>query len=70
MATNLLDQFVEIRAKRFVAKISMAKVLVSGLINIETTLKIDRFPFEYAPVRYPFFGVNSTVSGVPLRSSM
>jgi ribokinase len=39
-------------------------VLVSGLINIETTLKVDRFPIDYAPVRYPFFGVNSTVSGV------
>lgn len=39
-------------------------ILVAGLINIETTLKIDRFPFEYTPVRYPFFGVNSTVSGV------
>lgn len=39
-------------------------ILVSGLINIETTLKIDSFPVEYQPVRYPFFGVRSTVSGV------
>lgn len=39
-------------------------VLVAGLINIETTLKIERFPYEYSPVRYPFFGVNSSVSGV------
>jgi ribokinase len=39
-------------------------VLVSGLINIETTVRIDRFPIEYAPVHYPFFGVASSVSGV------
>jgi ribokinase len=39
-------------------------VLVSGLINIEITLKIEGFPIAYSPVRYPFGGVNSTVSGV------
>lgn len=39
-------------------------ILVSGLINIETTLKVDAFPLTYAPVRYPFFGINSTISGV------
>ena len=42
----------------------MTRILISGLINIETTLRVDGFPVEYAPVRYPFFGVNSTVSGV------
>lgn len=42
----------------------MSKILVSGLINLETTLKIDRFPQDYFPVRYPFFGVGTTVSGV------
>ncbi len=42
----------------------MAKILVSGLINIETTLRVESFPIPYTPVRYPFFGVNSTVSGV------
>jgi acarbose 7IV-phosphotransferase len=42
----------------------MARVLVSGLINFETTLKITGFPLEYNPVNYPFFGVDSTVSGV------
>ena len=40
------------------------KILIAGLINIETTLKIERFPLVYNPVNYPFFGVNSTVSGV------
>lgn len=42
----------------------MGNILVSGLINIETTLKIDRFPIEYEPVTYPFFGIDSSVSGV------
>jgi ribokinase len=42
----------------------LSRILVSGLINIETTVKIDGFPIAYQPVRYPFFGVNSTVSGV------
>ena len=42
----------------------MPKILVSGLINIETTLRVDGFPLPYFPVCYPFHGVNSTVSGV------
>ncbi len=39
-------------------------ILVSGLINLETTLKIDGFPIAYHPVQYPFFGVNTSVAGV------
>lgn len=42
----------------------MAKILVSGLINIETTVKVREFPIDYYPIDYPFFGVNSSVSGV------
>ncbi|MBK8988482.1 MAG: carbohydrate kinase family protein [Chloroflexi bacterium] len=42
----------------------MSNILVSGLINIETTLKVDGFPVQYEPVRYPFWGVHSAVSGV------
>jgi len=42
----------------------MPRVLVSGLVNLETTLKVDAFPLGYFPVRYPFFGVSSSVSGV------
>jgi len=42
----------------------MAKIVVAGLINIETTLQVEGFPIYYDPVRYPFYGVNSTVSGV------
>jgi sugar/nucleoside kinase (ribokinase family) len=42
----------------------VSDILVSGLINIEVTLRVDAFPIPYIPVRYPFFGVDSTVSGV------
>src|SRR5215207_4080833 len=42
----------------------MARIFVAGLTNIETTLQVDGFPIEYAPVTYSFFGVNSTVSAV------
>lgn len=42
----------------------MSVILISGLINIETTVKVDVFPIEYTPVRYPFFGIDTTVSGV------
>lgn len=40
------------------------RVIVSGLINIETTLKVRKFPLEYYPIDYPFFGIKSDVSGV------
>jgi len=40
------------------------RILVSGLVNIETTLRVDGFPIEYRPVLYPFGGVSSSVSGV------
>jgi ribokinase len=42
----------------------MNNILVCGLTNIETTLKIDGFPIEYSPIEYRFFGVNSSISGV------
>lgn len=42
----------------------MTKILVSGLINIEVTVRVESFPIVYTPVRYPFFGVNTEVSGV------
>lgn len=42
----------------------MTKFLVSGLINLETTLQVEAFPIPYEPVHYPFHGVASTVSGV------
>ncbi len=42
----------------------MSKILVSGLINVEITCKIDKFPIEYQPIDYNFFGVNMAVAGV------
>jgi sugar/nucleoside kinase (ribokinase family) len=42
----------------------MTKILTAGLINIETTLRVDSFPLQYQPVHYPFFGISTTVSGV------
>ena len=42
----------------------MKKIVVSGLINTETTVKVKNFPIEYFPIDYPFFGVNTRVSGV------
>ncbi len=40
------------------------KILVSGLLNIETTVAVRGFPIAYYPIDYPFFGVDSAVSGV------
>ena len=42
----------------------MAKIIVSGLVNVETTLKVRKFPIDYYPIDYPFFGIKSSVSGV------
>jgi ribokinase len=42
----------------------VARILISGLINVETTLRVDGFPIPYDPVRYPFGGIGSTISGV------
>jgi len=42
----------------------MSRFFVAGLINLETTLAVEYFPLPYFPVRYPFFGVQTTVSGV------
>jgi sugar/nucleoside kinase (ribokinase family) len=42
----------------------MSKILIAGLINIETTVKVEQFPILYSPIDYQFFGVETTVSGV------
>lgn len=47
----------------------MSKILVCGLTNVETTVKIDSFPLEYCPIDYNFFGVNSYPAGVGLNLS-
>lgn len=42
----------------------MKHILVSGLVNVETTARVRQFPVEYYPIDYPYFGVNTAVSGV------
>ncbi|MEE1101923.1 MAG: carbohydrate kinase family protein [Agathobacter sp.] len=42
----------------------MSRILVSGLVNVETTCRIESFPIDYQPIDYAFFGVNMAVSGV------
>ena len=39
----------------------MARVLVAGLINIETTLRVERFPLDYFPVTYLRFAFGGQV---------
>lgn len=39
-------------------------VLVSGLLNTETTAAVRGFPVPYYPIDYPFFGIHTEVSGV------
>lgn len=40
------------------------KILISGLVNTETTVRVRQFPINYYPIDYPFFGVHTAVSGV------
>ncbi len=42
----------------------MSRIIVSGLVNVETTLNIGNFPVEYSPIEYKFFGLRSNVAGV------
>ena len=42
------------------------KFFVAGLVNTETTVQVQSFPLEYAPVHYPFYGIQSAASGVGL----
>ena len=40
------------------------KVLVSGLINIESNVFVNNFPVEYSPIEYAFNQVSFDFSGV------
>ena len=42
----------------------MKHILISGLVNTETTVQVRQFPIRYYPIGYPFFGVNTAASGV------
>jgi sugar/nucleoside kinase (ribokinase family) len=39
-------------------------IVVAGVTNVEISVPIDGFPVEYAPVRYPFWGIGARVAGV------
>jgi ribokinase len=41
-------------------------VLVSGLLNVETSAPVEGFPVPYAPITYPFNAVRTAASGVAL----
>ena len=42
----------------------MSRVVISLLVNVETTLNIGQFPVQYSPIEYKFFGLKSNVAGV------
>ena len=42
----------------------MSRILISGLVNTETTVRVRQFPIPYYPIDYPFFGVGTAASGV------
>lgn len=44
-------------------------ILVSGLVNTETTTAVRGFPVNYYPIDYPFFGIDTAVSGVAFNIS-
>lgn len=48
----------------------MKKILVSGLVNTETTVRVRQFPINYYPIDYPFFGVSTSASGVGYNIAM
>ena len=45
------------------------KILVSGLLNIETTTAVRGFPIQYYPIDYSFFGINTAAAGVAFNIS-
>jgi ribokinase len=50
-------------------EVILSKIVVAGLINIETTLKVKGFPIEYFSIDYPFYGIGSGVAGVAVNIS-
>lgn len=43
-----------------------ARILVSGLLNLETSVPVEGFPVPYVPITYPENAVRSAASGVAL----
>lgn len=48
----------------------MSKIIVCGLVNMETTAPVDSFPIEYRPIDYKFLSVKSAPAGVGLNVSL
>ena len=42
----------------------MSNIIISGLVNVETSCRIRKFPIDYYPIDYSFFGVKSVPGGV------
>lgn len=42
----------------------MSKIIISGLVNVETTVKVREFPIPYFPIDFCTDGVSTGVSGV------
>ena len=42
----------------------MSKILVCGLLNVESTVNVREFPVHYSPIEYPFNQVGQSVGGV------
>ena len=43
-----------------------SSVLVSGLLNLETSVPVEGFPVPYVPITYPFHAIRTAASGVAL----
>ena len=48
----------------------MSKIVIAGLVNMETTVKVGEFPIAYCPIHYPFYGVNSCPAGAAFNVSL
>ena len=42
----------------------MTRILVSGLVNLETSVKVEGFPLEYASQRISLYGIHSGPAGI------
>lgn len=48
----------------------MSKIVVCGLVNVETSAYVESFPVEYRPIDYRNFAVNTNPAGVGLNISL
>ncbi len=48
----------------------MSRILVCGLVNMETSAPVEEFPITYRPVDYKFFGINTSPGGVGYNVSL